>query len=132
MKQLFASAAIVLVSAAQALAADPAEGIWKTMPGDDGAFGHVRIYDCDGQICGVIHRAFATGGAEVESENVGKRMIWGMELEGDGSYAGGSIWAPDRDKIYRSKMSLDGNRLTVSGCIAGGLICRDQVWSRVD
>ncbi|MEO0924159.1 MAG: DUF2147 domain-containing protein, partial [Pseudomonadota bacterium] len=37
--------------------------------------------------------------------------------------------APDRDKVYKSKMSLSGNALKVSGCVA--VICRSQNWVRV-
>ena len=65
----------------------------------------------------------------LESENIGKRMIWGMQANGDGSYSGGKIWAPDRDKVYSSKMSLSGNALEVSGCVL--VVCRAQSWTRV-
>ena len=127
--KLVVAAALV---ATPVMAADPVEGIWKTKPGDDGNFGHVRIYDCDGMICGVLDAAFDGSGNEVTSDNVGKRMIWDMEAKGEGEYGGGKIWAPDRDKTYRSKMKLSGGNLSVSGCVAGGLICRDQIWTRVE
>ena len=65
----------------------------------------------------------------IASDTVGKRMIWDMAAKGDGSYSGGRIWAPDRDKVYKSKMQLDGNTLSVSGCVA--VICRSQTWTRV-
>lgn len=108
--------------------ADPVLGLWKTQPGDDGRFGHVEIYDCEGQICGVIRKAFDAGGAEIPSDNIGKRMIWGMAADGGGGYSGGKIWAPDRDKTYNSRMALSGDALEVSGCVLG--ICRAQQWSR--
>jgi uncharacterized protein (DUF2147 family) len=131
MKHLAKLTALAALIAAPALA-DPAEGIWKTRPDDNGNFGHVRIYDCEGNICGVIEKAFDASGAETESQNIGKRMLWGMVPAGDGSYGDGSIWAPDRDKTYRSKMTLTGDTLSVAGCVAGGLICRDQIWTRVE
>ena len=53
-----------------------------------------------------------------------------MKASGDGTYSGGKIWAPDRDKTYNSKMALSGDTLTVSGCVIG--ICRDQDWQRVE
>ena len=124
-------AAAFLACSAPAFAQDAVEGMWKTRPGDDGNYGHVRIYACESNICGVIEGAFDGGGNALDSENIGKRMIWDMKADGGGSYSGGKIWAPDRDKVYRSKMSLSGNSLSVSGCVAGGLICRDQVWTRI-
>ncbi|MEM1429829.1 MAG: DUF2147 domain-containing protein [Pseudomonadota bacterium] len=110
--------------------AEPVEGMWQTQPGDDGSYGHVRIYTCGAAICGVLERAYDSSGASVDSDTVGKRMIWDMVPEGDGAYGGGRIWAPDRDKVYRSKMKLNGNRLSVSGCV--GPICRGQDWTRVN
>ncbi len=121
--------AIALVFASGAAFADPVEGLWKTQPDDRGNFGHVEIYSCGAALCGVIRKAFDPKGAERPSDNIGKRMIWDMEPRGDGDYRGGKIWAPDRDKTYSSRMSLEGDNLEVSGCVLG--ICREQTWSRV-
>jgi len=129
MKRLLAAAAVALI-AGPALAADPVIGTYKTQPGDNGNYAHVEIYDCDGAICGVIRKAFDGSGAELESDTVGKRMIWGMTSSGDGKYAGGKIWAPDRDKVYKSKMQLSGSSLSVSGCVA--IICRSQNWTKLN
>ncbi|MGI9394461.1 MAG: DUF2147 domain-containing protein [Boseongicola sp.] len=122
-------AALAVVVAGPAFAADPILGTFKTQPGDDGNFGHVQIYECDGAICGVIRRAFDASGAEIESENIGKRIIWDMQAKGGGKYSDGKIWAPDRDKVYKSKMELSGTTLNVSGCIL--IVCRAQTWTRV-
>ncbi|MBT8458561.1 MAG: DUF2147 domain-containing protein [Boseongicola sp.] len=111
-------------------AEDAIIGLYKTQPGDDGNYSHVEIYACEAAICGVIRKAFDASGAEVESSNIGKRMIWDMESDGGGNYSGGKIWAPDRDKVYRSKMELSGSALEVSGCVFG--ICRAQNWTRVN
>ncbi|MEL6167660.1 MAG: DUF2147 domain-containing protein [Pseudomonadota bacterium] len=121
--------AAVLTLAAGAATAEPALGLWKTQPDDNGNYGHVELYDCDGQVCGVIRAAFDGAGATMASDNIGKRMIWDMSASGEGGYAGGKIWAPDRDKVYNSKMALAGDRLEVSGCVIG--ICRAQTWERV-
>ena len=123
--------AVALVAfAAPAFAQDAVIGTYKTQPDDNGNFGHFELYDCEGAICGVIRKAFDGSGAEIASTNIGKRMIWGMQSNGGGSYSGGKIWAPDRDKVYSSKMELDGNALKVSGCVFG--ICRGQDWTRVN
>ena len=77
----------------------------------------------------MIRKAFNASGQEIPSDNIGKRMIWDMQARGDGNYAKGKIWAPDRDKTYRSKMALSGRTLKVSGCVLG--ICRSQSWKKI-
>lgn len=116
-----------LVLAASAAFADPVEGTWKTQV-DDGAYAHVKISPCGSNICGVISRTFNASG-EYNSENKGKRLVWDMQAKGNGSYKGGKIWQPSTDKVYRSKMALNGNTLKVSGCF--GPICKKQTWTRV-
>ncbi len=123
---------IGLVAAALAgpAVADPVLGTYQTQPGDEGNFAHVEIYQCEASICGVIRKAFDGAGKQIESDTVGKRMIWGMKAQGGGKYGKGKIWAPDRDKTYNSRMELAGSTLKVSGCVLG--ICRGQTWKRVN
>ncbi|WP_164657962.1 DUF2147 domain-containing protein [Tropicibacter sp. Alg240-R139] len=131
MKKLILGAALGLGLAGTA-AADPVAGIWKTERADDGAYLHVGIAPCGSAICGTIDTAFdSAGNMSPEYEHLGKQMIWDMVPDGGGAYSGGKIWAPDSNKTYSSKMSLNGNSLTVKGCVAGGLICRGQNWTRV-
>ena len=128
--RLTATLALMIGLATPALAADPVVGLYQTQPGDTGSFAQVELYECGAEICGVIRKAFDPSGKQVKSDKVGKRMIWAMEPKGGGKYAGGKIWAPDRDKTYASKMELSGSTLKVSGCVIG--ICRSQVWKRVN
>ena len=131
MRHLAIAAALGALLAGPALA-DPVHGTWKTAPDDNGNFGHVEIRDCGQTICGTLVRAYDGSGTQIESDNVGKRIVWDMRAQGGGAYAKGKVWAPDRDKTYRSKMALSGDRLDVSGCVLGGLICRASEWTRVD
>ena len=132
MRKFVASAAAVVMSAGMAMA-DPAVGLWRTEPGDTGGYLHVAVAKCGEALCGVIKQAIDKDGKPVSDyEHLGKRMLWDMKSNGDGSYSGGKIWAPDADKTYSSKMSLSGNSLEVKGCVAGGLICRGQTWKRVN
>ncbi|SMO66484.1 DUF2147 domain-containing protein [Ruegeria faecimaris] len=134
MKKTTFAAALGLASLISGAAmADPVDGLWKTQPGDTGGYLHVSIAECGSAICGTIDTAFDKDGNEqLEYENLGKQIIWDMVPDGDGTYGGGKIWAPDRDKTYSSKMTLDSqNKLTVKGCVAGGLVCRGQDWTRV-
>lgn len=116
--------------AAGIASADPATGTWQTQPGDDGAYALVSIAPCGADLCGTLGRAYDTSGAPIDTPNTGRRMIWDMTPNGDGTYGGGKIWAPDRNKTYNSRMTLQGDRLKVEGCVMG--ICRGQTWRRVD
>ncbi len=53
-----------------------------------------------------------------------------MAPQGGGNYAG-RVWRPSNDKIYAGKASVAGDRMSLSGCIAGGLLCSSQTWVRV-
>lgn len=127
MKRIFAIAAASL-TLATAAAADPVLGVWKTQP-DDGAYAHIDMQPCGAKICGKIARTFDASG-ETQSSNIGKTLVIDMEAKGDGAYAG-KVWRPSNDKVYIGKMSLNGASLALRGCVAGGLICSKQTWSRV-
>jgi uncharacterized protein (DUF2147 family) len=127
----FAFAAALILAAGTAFAADPVEGLWKTKPDDNGNFGHVEVKPCGPAFCGTLVRAFDGSGAEIDSPNIGKQIIWDMVAQGDGAYGDGKVWSPDRDKTYNSKMQLSGDGLAVKGCVMG--ICRDGgTWTRVN
>ena len=130
MKTVLSSMALMLWAGA-ALAADPVEGIWKTKPDDNGNFGYVEIKPCGPAFCGTLIQSFDGTGAVLDSENVGKQIVWDMIAAGGGSYEDGQVWSPDRDKTYNATMQLGGNALAVSGCVLGGLICRASDWTRV-
>ncbi|CUJ86228.1 hypothetical protein RUE5091_00439 [Ruegeria denitrificans] len=132
MKKLLLAAGFATM-ATTAFAADPVDGLWKTQPGDTGGYLHVTVAECGSAVCGTIDSAFsADGNQNLEYENLGKQIIWDMVPEGGGTYDSGKIWDPERNKTYNSKMTLDSqNELTVKGCVAGGLVCRGQTWTRV-
>ena len=123
-------AAAVLAFAASGALADPVEGRWSTQPDDNGNTGIVEITACGNRFCGTLIESRHADGSSFQSENVGRRIVWDMEPRGNGAYRDGQIWAPDRDQTYRSRMDLQGNQLTVAGCVL--FICRDQTWTRVD
>lgn len=127
MKQFIVAAGFICGLALPAVAADPVLGIWKTQV-DDGAYAHVNITQCGGQICGNIARTFK-GSGEYKSPNIGKLLVWDMVAAGGGKYKGGKIFQPSTNKTFSSKMTLKGNVLKVSGCV--GPICKKQDWARV-
>lgn len=123
-------AAILALGAGAAFAADPIEGIWQTAKDDNGNYGHIEVKPCGPAFCGVLIRSFDSSGAPLDSDNIGKQIIWDMVPYGDGLYDDGKIWSPDRDKTYNSDLTITGDSLTVRGCVLG--ICRDGgTWTRV-
>ena len=125
-----ATLATLLLLACPALAV-PVHGTWKTTADDNGNYGHIQVTDCNGKVCGTLVKSFDASGAVLESENTGRQIIWDMEADGSGAYSGGKVYSPDRDKTYNSKMKLNGNQLSVSGCVLG--ICRDGgTWTRLN
>ena len=125
----FLAVAGLALSATAALA-DPALGDWRTQPDDNGNFGVVRMAPCSGKICGTLISSYNSAGQPIASPNKGRQIVSDMSPNGGGAYSGGTIYAPDRDKTYRSKMELSGNTLKVSGCV--GPICRAQSWTRAN
>lgn len=121
--------AALLAAGAGAASADPLEGMWKTEV-DDGAYAHVKIAPCGPAYCGIIAKTFKDG-AEYKSENIGKKLVIDMVPQGEGAYEG-SVWRPSNNKVYYGTIALTGDKLKLSGCVAGGLICAKQNWSRVN
>ena len=108
--------------------ADPAEGIWQTEV-DDGSYAHIAVTPCGPAFCGVIARTFKDTG-EYKSPNLGKKLVIDMVPQGGGEYKG-EVWRPSNDKIYIGKMTVNGNKLDLAGCVLGGLICASQHWTRL-
>jgi len=127
MKYVVAAAAFA-VSVAGMAAADPAVGTWKTQV-DDSRYAHVKMAPCGAAICGTIVKTFLNG-KDYKSPNLGKQLVRSMKASGGGAYAG-KVWRPSNGKIYKGKMQLSGNSLKLSGCVAGGLLCSKQTWTRL-
>lgn len=123
-----AMAALCVALAAGAAQADPLEGTWQTQE-DEGAYAHVVIAPCGPNFCGKIARSFKDG-KEYKSENQGKTLVIDMAPQGGGKYDG-QVWRPSNNKIYSGGIELNGDTMRLAGCVAGGLICKKQTWTRV-
>jgi len=81
-------------------------------------------------VCGKIENAYDLEDEVIaDYEHIGKNMVWDMKASGATSWKKGKIWDPSKDKTYKSKMSLSGDVLSVSGCVL--FVCRGQDWTRV-
>ncbi len=128
--RLILAPAFAAMASLAAAHAEHADGVWKTETNDKGAYLEVQIAPCAADVeltCGVIVNAVNATDPSI----VGRNIIENMEHAGGGKFSGGTIWAPDDDKTYASKMELAGGVLKVEGCVLGGLICRGQNWTPV-
>lgn len=69
-------------------------------------------------------------GAFKDKPILGMNFVWGLKNEGNGVWSGGSILDPKSGKVYKAKMTLDGNRLNVRGYVGVSILGRTQVWKR--
>lgn len=111
-KLVTATGLLMLVSGAAY--ADPIVGNWRTESGE---------------------RASITGGGSFSiviksGKNAGKN-IGRLKATGNGNYSGTVRDPNDNNKAYSGKAHVSGNTLTLSGCVLGGLVCKNQSWSRL-
>ena len=112
--------------------AESADGVWKTEAGEDGGYLEVTMGPCESdatKTCGKITNAFGDDGADPNYKYMGRVMVKDMETTDGTQYSGGTIWDPEKDKTYKSKMHLKGDDLDVKGCIS--FFCSGQDWKRV-
>ncbi|RWX75968.1 DUF2147 domain-containing protein [Neorhizobium lilium] len=111
MKRLVLAAAMALF-AAQAGAAEPIEGNWKTASGET-----AQIAKCGSAFCVTLK----TG------KHAGKQI--GSLAGTKGEYTG-EITDPANDKTYSGSGSVSGNSLKMTGCVMK-ILCKSQTWSRL-
>lgn len=131
MKTFVIAAALSLASAAAV--ASPV-GEWATGDGS----GRVKISQCGPALCGAV-----SGGADrsaIDSNNPDpakkKRRILGMQILLGMRPAGANTWKgliynARNGQNYNATLTLQSERvLALQGCIQGGGVCGDQLWSR--
>jgi uncharacterized protein (DUF2147 family) len=95
----------------------------------------VKIGPCGATQCGRVTSASAKARADAANGGtqrlVGIELISGIEPAGPGRWRA-DIFVPDQNIHSSGDIALTGpNRMLVRGCFIGGLICREQVWTRV-
>lgn len=108
---LAASATLAFTAAAHA---DPIEGVW-IMPSGDKA----EAAACEAGYCLTY----------IDGEHAGKTFGEFAPTE-DGKYEGEITDYTKKGKTYSGKGEVEGDTLSVAGCIMGGLICRSKEFAR--
>lgn len=118
----------VVLSTTPALA-NELTGVWRTEASEEGYL-DIRFAPCGAAMCGTIIRARNPEGQEgTDYPHLGRKMIWDMKPDGASNWVNGKIWDPRKDQTFKSKMALQGNQLTVSGCVL--IVCQSQTWQKI-
>ena len=131
-----AAALVVLALAGPTLAAAGSSGIpegnWIN-PHNDVA---VRTGPCGYKLCGWIVWANAEARSDARDSRVtkllGTEVLENYGQDGATSWTG-TVFVPDMGRRFSSRIDqVSATELRIKGCILGGLICRTQVWHRID
>jgi uncharacterized protein (DUF2147 family) len=95
----------------------------------------IQLGSCADAMCGIV--TWATERAKRDARKgvdhlVGARLLTGFQRNSKGIWKG-KIFVPDYDIHVSGKIQpMDEDRLKVSGCALGGILCRTQIWTRSD
>jgi uncharacterized protein (DUF2147 family) len=119
---------------------DPS-GVWLTQQGD----ARIQVSRCGAGICGRIVWLRdpidpKTNKPQVDDKNpnkalqqrpiVGLSLLIGMKPSGPSKWSG-QIYNADDGKTYIAHVTAkDSGTLDVTGCIAGGMLCGGETWTR--
>ena len=132
MKQLtlaLAAAATSLGVAAPAAAPVPLEGRW--------ARGNmqIRIAPCGQTLCGTVLRASdkqkARAEAGSDTDLIGATLIHHIRAVGPGRYTAKVFVADKNMNANGTIVQVSPDELNVKGCVALGLFCKSQQWTRI-
>ena len=130
MRTLKAIPILLALVASAASAASPIEGPWKNPIGS----AIIEIAPCGTILCGKVVWASERGQREVAqhtSNVVGMMVLTGLK-PAHGHWSG-SLYIPDDNIHVSARLQLvDDHQLKLTGCGLLGLICRTQIWTRVD
>ena len=115
--KFFISASLLAASATAASAASP-YGTWLR----PSTGGKISAFKCGGSL----------GFKVVKSDkaaNVGQVIMCGAKKTGANNYEG-NIKNLDDGQTYIGKIHIQGDEMSLSGCVLGGLICKTDTWMR--
>lgn len=119
-------------------------GKWKTIDDETGeARSIVELFEKDGKLFGKVIRIFTKAGEDpdpkctacpsddgrYEKKVIGMEIIQNMRPHDD-YYADGDILDPENGKIYRCKLWIEDEKLSVRGY--WGPFYRTQIWEKAD
>jgi uncharacterized protein (DUF2147 family) len=134
-RKLLPVAALALASlAAPAFAETPATGygVWRNPKNTV----HVEIKDCGGTTCGYV--VWASEKAKADAREGGTENLVGLQLfrdfvpQKDGGLKG-KVFVPDLNHTFSGTAEfVDATTMKARGCLIGNILCKSQIWRRVD
>jgi uncharacterized protein (DUF2147 family) len=113
----------LIASGVPAIAATDVTGNWAR--GDGNA--RIQIIRCGPQLC-------ATNtwiGNTSRGEAIGDKLVMTLEAQSD-SVLAGEAFDQKRDRTYSIRISVQQpSRMTISGCVLRGLLCKTENWTRI-
>lgn len=94
----------------------------------------IRIAPCGPALCGTVTSASPKAKDDAARAGtpqlVGTKLLTDLASDGDGRWTG-QLFVPDIPIRTDATVEQEGaRRIKVSGCAAGGLLCKSQVWTR--
>lgn len=123
---------LTVPAAGAAPVGDRPDGLWLN-PRNSVA---VRTGPCGDRLCGWVVWADAQARADAldsgVSQLVGTRLLEDYRPDGRHQWSG-TVYVPDMGRHFASYIEQTSPRqLKIRGCILGGLLCRSQLWTRID
>jgi uncharacterized protein (DUF2147 family) len=124
---------MALLSLASAAHAEPIEGRWQN-PKDSVI---IDVAPCGaGTWCGKVSWASPKAKADARKGGterlVGTQLLTGLKSDGKGGWKG-RAYLPRRNMRANAIIRTAGaDTMVVRGCLVGGMICKEQRWTRVD
>lgn len=107
-------------------------GVWRN-PKDNV---RVHIKDCGPSMCGWV--VYASRKAEADAKKSGYDTLVGQQLLRDFAPTGngnmrGKVFVPTlKVTLSGTAEFIDPRTMRAKGCVLGGLLCKSQIWTRVD
>ena len=108
--------------------AEGMSGVWRAAGAESGYL-HIRLGPCGydiAQICGQVVAVVDMPAGDM----VGRAVLTGMKPAGPGRWGEGQVRFPGSERVHPARAAVTGDTLSVRGCVA--LLCRGQVWARVE
>jgi uncharacterized protein (DUF2147 family) len=127
---LAVTAALACATAASA-APNDLLGVWRNPKNSV----HVDIRPCGGSACGYV--VWATPKAQADAKKGSGRELIGLQLLQDFAPNGqgwrGKVFVPDLNRtLSGAARAIDANHLEAKGCLFGSVLCKSQVWTRLN